>query len=413
MHTALRLGAQVFARVREANPRAKAGFFGLYAPLNGAELVGLGADFVLGGECEPLVVELAEALSRGDETSLLEYRHRTAIEAERARLDFPPPSRRALPPLARYAMLVEGAAGPRRLAGHVEASRGCLHHCRHCPIPPAYAGRFFVLPEEIVLGDIAAQVENGATHVTFGDPDFLNGPMHSLRIVRKMHQAHPRVTFDFTAKVEHLLRHRDLLPELGRLGLSFVVSAVESLSDVVLSRLAKGHTREDVEQLFDLADQHGIVVRPSFVSFTPWTTLEDYRDVLRFIERRGIVDWVDPIQLAIRLLIPPGSLLLDQPDVRELVGNLEPGTYTHAWRHPDAAMDGLYEAVSARVERDAKTRADAAVTFSALRSLAGIEGEAQWRRRPSPRLSESWFCCAEPTRDQLVSLVAGQRDGRI
>jgi radical SAM superfamily enzyme YgiQ (UPF0313 family) len=413
MHTALRLGAQVFARVRETNPRAKAGFFGLYAPLNGDELVRLGADFVLGGECEPLVVELAEALSRGDESALLDYRQRTAIEAERTRLDFPPPSRQSLPPLARYARLVEGEAGPRRLAGHVEASRGCLHHCRHCPIPPAYAGRFFVLPEEIVLGDIAAQVESGATHVTFGDPDFLNGPMHSLRIVRKMHEAHPSVTFDFTAKVEHLLRHRELLPELGRLGLSFVVSAVESLSDVVLSRLAKGHSREDVEQLFDLAEQHGIVVRPSFVSFTPWTTLEDYRDVLRFIERRGIVDWVDPIQLAIRLLIPPSSLLLDQPDVRELVGNLEPGTYTHAWRHPDAAMDQLYEAVSARVEKDAKARADAAVTFTALRSLAGIEGEARWRRRPSPRLSESWFCCAEPTRDQLVTLVAGQRDGRI
>jgi radical SAM superfamily enzyme YgiQ (UPF0313 family) len=413
MHTALRLGAQVFARVRESNPRAKAGFFGLYAPLNGDELLGLGADFVLGGECEPLVVELAEALSRGDEGSLHRYRQRTAIEAERTRLDFPPPSRRSLPPLSRYARLVDGGAGRRRLAGHVEASRGCLHLCRHCPIPPAYGGRFFVLPEDIVLRDIAAQVESGATHVTFGDPDFLNGPGHSLRIVRKMHDTHPGLTFDFTAKVEHLLRHRALLHELARLGLSFVVSAVESLSDVVLSRLAKGHTRDDVEQLFDLAEEHGITLRPSFVSFTPWTTLDDYRDVLRFIERRGIVDWVDPVQLAIRLLIPPGSLLLEQPDVQKLVEGRQPGAFTHSWRHPDPAMDDLYESVSARVEADAASRADAAVTFSAIRSLAGIQGEAQWRRRASARLTESWFCCAEPTRDQLVSLAVRHKDGRI
>jgi hypothetical protein len=280
-----------------------------------------------------------------------------------------------------------------------------------------------------VLSDIAAQVESGATHLTFGDPDFLNGPGHSLRIVRKMHEAHPSLTFDFTAKVEHLLRHRDLLPELRELGLSFVISAVESLSDLVLSRLAKGHTSDDVERLFDLMEATTITLRPSFVSFTPWTTLEDYRDVLRFIERRGIIDWIDPIQLAIRLLIPPGSLLLDDaakshpsgcstpsgvpqrleaaptgelPDMQELIGPIPPETFTHAWKHPDVAMDALHRAVSERIEADAKANADVTRTFSALWQLAEVEGQPRWRRRESARLSESWFCCAEPTRDQLA-----------
>jgi radical SAM superfamily enzyme YgiQ (UPF0313 family) len=402
MHTALRLGVQVLARVRESNPRAKAGFFGLYAPLNGDELVGLGADFVLGGECEPLIVEIAEALARGDGAALVRYRQRTAIEAKRTRLDFPAPSRRSLPALSRYAKLVDSRGS--RIAGHVEASRGCLHMCRHCPIPPAYKGRFFVLPEAIVLSDIAAQVESGATHLTFGDPDFLNGPGHSLRIVRKMHEAHPGLTFDFTAKVEHLLRHRDLLPELRELGLSFVVSAVESLSDVVLSRLAKGHTRDDVERLFDLMEASTITLRPSFVSFTPWTTLEDYRDVLRFIERRGVIDWIDPIQLAIRLLIPPSSLLLELADIRELIGPIPPETFTHPWKHPDVAMDTLHRAVSERIEADAKANVDVVRTFSALWDLAEVEGQPRWRRRESARLSESWFCCAEPTRDQFASV---------
>jgi hypothetical protein len=243
--------------------------------------------------------------------------------------------------------------------------------------------------------------------VSFGDPDFLNGPGHSLRIVKKMHDAHPEVTFDFTAKVEHLLRHRDLVPELAALGLSFVVSAVESLSDVVLSRLAKGHTKDDVERLFDLVQTTAITLRPSFVSFTPWTTLEDYRDVLRFIERRGIVDWVDPIQLAIRLLIPPGSLLLELAEVRELVGPVEPQSFTHAWNHPDPAMDALYRAVSERVEAGAKAKADAAETFSALWALAGLDRQPLWERRPSVKLTESWFCCAEPSRDHFASLQSG------
>src|SRR5262245_17522707 len=39
MHTALRLGMEVLARAREVCKEAKVGFFGLYAPLNGDELV--------------------------------------------------------------------------------------------------------------------------------------------------------------------------------------------------------------------------------------------------------------------------------------------------------------------------------------------------------------------------------------
>jgi radical SAM superfamily enzyme YgiQ (UPF0313 family) len=400
MHTALRLGVEVLARVREQNPGAKVGFFGLYAPLNGDELVRMGADFVLGGECEPLLVEVAEALERGDDRRWDRYVQRRAGDAERTRLDFPAPARKSLPVLSRYAKLVQG--GKSRIAGHVEASRGCLHLCRHCPIPPAYEGRFFVLPEDVVLRDIDAQVEAGATHITFGDPDFLNGPTHSQRIVKRMHEAHPSVTFDFTAKVEHLLRHEQLLPRYKEWGLSFVISAVESLSDVVLARLDKGHTRADVERLVDIMLEARVDLRPSLVSFTPWTTLEDFRDVLHFIDQKGILDWVDPVQLAIRLLIPPGSLLLELAEVRELVGPALPATFTHTWEHPDPAMDALYADVSARVEANAK--ADPSETFRAVRLLAGLDGDARYQRRSSPRMSESWFCCAEPTGAQLGSL---------
>ena len=172
---------------------------------------------------------------------------------------------------------------------------------------PAYAGRFFILPEGIVLDDIAAQVERGATHVTFGDPDFLNGPLHGLRIVRKMHEAHPTVTFDFTAKVEHLLKHRALLPELAELGLSFVVSAVESLSDVVLARLAKGHTRDDVERLFDLVQATSITLRPSFVAFTPWTSLTGYFELS---SGPGDTANVENAQTAILAMFDQASLAL-------------------------------------------------------------------------------------------------------
>ena len=61
-----------------------------------------------------------------------------------------------------------------------------------------YNGQFRVVPPEIVLADIDAQVAAGAQHISFGDPDFFNGPGHAMRIVEAMHASHPQVTFDVT-----------------------------------------------------------------------------------------------------------------------------------------------------------------------------------------------------------------------
>lgn len=70
--------------------------------------------------------------------------------------------------------------------------------------------------------------------------DFLNGPGHALKPVRALHAQFPDLSYDFTAKIEHLLRHRERVPEFAATGCVFVVSAVESLSDVVLANLEKG-----------------------------------------------------------------------------------------------------------------------------------------------------------------------------
>src|SRR4030095_6759643 len=264
-----------------------------------------------------------------------------------ARLSFPTPDRSALPALERYAKLEH--EGEQRLVGYVEASRGCLHHCTHCPIPPVYEGRFFVVPEDIVLEDIRGLVSSGARHITFGDPDFLNGPGHSLRIARALHIEYPDLTFDFTAKIEHILKHRELIQELAQLGCIFVVSAVESLSDTVLAHLKKGHTRVDVVEALKILHSVGIMMRPTFVPFTPWATIDDYIEILEFIESHGLIDHVDPVQYSIRLLVPPASLLLKQPDSHKWLGRLVQETFSYEWTHPDPRVDELQRQVSAIV----------------------------------------------------------------
>src|SRR5262245_6481889 len=286
MHTALRLGVTVAERVRAVNPACHVAFFGLYATLNVGHLLAGPADSVLSGEVEAALVGLIGKLEAAGSTSARANgspRELPVLE----KLSFPVPSRTQLPSLKKYAHLERD--GGLELVAYVESSRGCKHLCRHCPIPPVYGGRFFVVPVEVVLADVRQQVEAGATHVTFGDPDFLNGPRHALAVARALHAEFPAVTFDVTAKVEHLLRHRELLPELAALGCLIVVSAVESLSDVVLGHLDKGHTGADVAEALRVTRAAGLTLRPTWVAFTPWTTLDDYREMLDFVEQEGLV----------------------------------------------------------------------------------------------------------------------------
>ncbi len=413
MHTALRLGFRVAKRVRRVNPRAHICFFGLYASLNAEFLLGSVADSVIGGEYEASLVSLVNSLNGGIHDPV-----EGVFSASRAqapvlkRLAFMLPDRSRLPGLKRYAQLEY--RGQRVLAGQVEASRGCKHLCLHCPIPPVYKGRFFTVPQDVVLEDIGHLVDSGARHITFGDPDFLNGPGHSVALVRRMRREFPGITLDFTAKIEHILKHRGLFPELARSGCLFVISAVESLSDEVLRKLRKGHTHADVLEALRLLRDLGIALRPSWVAFTPWTTLPDYIEMLDFVAGEELAHHVDPVQFSIRLLVPPGSELIARGVIQPFLGELDQDNFYHPWRHPDPRMDGLHAKVSRLVEQACRRDEDPGVTFERIRTAAyeaaGLEtptgGEAPGRsgRASVPRLTEAWFCCAEPTDRQFKAI---------
>jgi radical SAM superfamily enzyme YgiQ (UPF0313 family) len=401
MHTALRLGLNAMDRIRGLNPDAHMCFYGLYASLNAEFLLDRGADSVIGGEFLRPLVEWVGTLAAEQSGTIDGVARRAHLVAPR--LERPGPahaSRDGLPPLQRYAQLER--EGRRVLAGAVEATHGCLHTCLHCPITPVYRGRFFAVPEDDVMADIRALAALGASHITFADPDFFNGPRHSLRIVRRMHQEMPELTFDLTTKIEHILEHRDAFPELRELGCLFVVSAVESLSDVVLDRLQKGHQRADVLEALRVVRDAGLVLRPSFVAFTPWTTLQEYVELSRFVREQDLIDAVDPVQLAVRLLVPPGSALLPFAAAEAWLGPLEPETFSHRWWHPDPRMDELHARVSAEVEAAARDGHDPALTLHRIEAMAcNAAGLAhppapdlapERRRMRGPRLTEDWFC---------------------
>ena len=404
MHTALRLGIEVARRIRALRPDVPLCFYGMYAGLNADHLLAeAGADAVIGGEVEEPLTSLALALAAGPVPDDLDGVRTgdNVCPPFLGRQRFRPPARELLPALQRYARFDDGV-GNLSLAAAVEASRGCAHVCRHCPVTPVYGRRVRIVPAEVVLADIDAAVAAGARHITFADPDFFNGIRHSMAVARALHARHRGVTFDATIKVEHVLEHPEAIRELATLGCAFIVSAVECLQDDVLERYDKGHTRADVEKALAICRAAGVALRPTFIPFSPWTTAESYLQLLAFVEDHDLVGAMDPVQLAIELLVPPGSALLELPELRDRLAPLDPAALRFPWEHADPRLATLQQRVQALVERDAAEGAPAPETFRRLAAMArealgAGPGEttapaAGSVRRRAPGLTHAWFC---------------------
>jgi hypothetical protein len=467
MHTALRLAAPLVARLRGAG--VPVALHGLYAPVGAtAGLLGTGDLAVAGEAAGELLAWLRGLAVRRTEPP------RVAVSLGPPRPSTVVPERRALPGLERYARLTGGPAGDgERLVATLEATSGCSHRCRHCPVPVVYAGRTRPVAVEALLADLDQLVAAGAGHVHFADPDFLNRPAHSLGVVRALHERHPDLSWDATVKVSHVLRHRDLWPELAATGCAFVISAVESLSPVVLERLDKGHSAADAGEAVAVLRGAGIEPRPSLLPFTPWTTRDDLVELLDFVAAHDLVWNMDPVQWGIRLLLPPGSLLLAEPDpvLADALARAASAISAHApgagaasahapgagaahaasaaadgagddwaealgrrWAHADPLLDELQLELAELVEKAeaaAGTAGEAdrcggsgagspAETYDAVRRtvfkalgradpgapepLARARSAVRGPRRA--RLTEAWFCCAEPTGAQLARTVS-------
>ena len=403
MHTATRIAFEVLPKIRALAPRAVLCAYGLYAPVNARGLRRLGVDTVIGGEYEPHLLALAERVRAGEPRPAL------GVVNDTSRIAFRTPLRDPLPSLDRYAglMMPDGTSRP---LGFAEASRGCKHLCRHCPVVPVYEGRFRVVPVDVVVADVAQQVAMGARHISFGDPDFLNGPAHALRVARALHDAFPQLTYDATVKIEHIVRYPGHIETLAGTGCLFLISAVESIDDRILARLAKGHTARDFERAVAITRAAGLHLTPTFVPFTPWTTIEGYRALLERLTELRLVESVPAVQLSIRLLVPAGSHLFEIDGFERLVETFDDDMLGYPWRHPDPAVDAL----QARIQTLAEAAADRAEPRrTAFERIWSCAHEALGDEPPAlpddvgvpvPMHSEPWYCCAEPTSSQLAAV---------
>ncbi|MBF0277793.1 MAG: radical SAM protein [SAR324 cluster bacterium] len=398
MHTATRLTIKYLPFVQALAPHAHLCCYGLYAPLNQSYLQRLGVNTLLGGEFEEGLLELCQRLT--NEHFQQEESAQNASRISLARQQFLLPDRTDLPALNQYAHLVGEDQGT-RLVGSVEASRGCKHRCRHCPIVPVYQGKFRVVQREIVLADIRQQAAAGAKHITFGDPDFFNGIGHALPLIHSLHAEFPELSYDVTIKIEHLLKHADALVHLKESGCLFVTSAVESVDDSILSILNKNHTYKDFTRVVHMFEELDLALNPTFLPFTPWTTLAGYQKLLTSIIKLKLVEHVAPIQLAIRLLIPEGSELLDLAERDASVEKFDEATLAYPWHHLDPRVDELHFEILELVNSGTEKQASRQEIFTSVWNCAHRklqvfhplpEPPAPALKTAFPYLSETWYC---------------------
>ena len=205
-----------------------------------------------------------------------------------------------------------------------------------------------------------------------------------------------------------------MLPELAEAGCAFVVSAFESVNDHILGILAKGHTVADMSEAVIALRSHGIEIRPSWLPFTPWTTVDDLVGLVDFVVAHDLIANVDPVQYCVRLLVPDGSLLLAEPAMTAHLGVYDPARLGWTSAHPDPGVDHLQVEIASLVE--AKVGEDPEQTFDHVDALVrSYSPKAAGRpdrgaasvgpRGQRARLTEPWFCCSEPTEAQLAPLA--------
>ena len=313
------------------------------------------------------------------------------------------PNRDILPDISNYAHLVNGSSN--LIAGSVETTYGCKHSCTHCPIPISFNGNFKTYSLEKILFDVENQVNSGAMHISFNDPDFFNGPIHALKILENLNSKFPEVTYDSTIKVEHIIKYEKYFKELSSLNMIFVISAFETTNDEVLTILEKNHSSVDLANAIEISQTNNIDIRPTWMPFSPWTNQNDLIDIIKLIENYKLRETVDPIQLTIKLLIPKNSLILQRSEIKVYLKDYDKNSLSYMWDYKDEKVNklqvSLFNYLLDTPDLDEHSQYLGMVKIIENMTQSNLISDLNYSYKNVPKLSETWFCCAEPSQIQL------------
>jgi radical SAM superfamily enzyme YgiQ (UPF0313 family) len=341
-------GTTALARaLRERSSAPSIGFVGTYAAINASTLLQKYADWVILGSFEESLVTLCQRIRSGESVSAIPglLMQPGEVSPVRALSDWLLPDRTAVPSLVTYEYPAANRFLERRVvAANVETTRGCRFECAYCSIFAATQAKIGVVPVSTVLADIAQVERAGAEHICFSDAEFLNAPKHALAIVQEMHDRFPKLTFDFTSRIDLIGADLNRLQEFVRCGARWVTSAFEFPKRQVLEIFNKGFGPKQLDATLSMTRQTGLHVNPTFVLFNPWVSVNDIEGALRFIEERELD--VEDVQFTTRLWLYKGSPLLENWDVQASI--VREHEFHYEWRHRDGRVEELFSSMEAR-----------------------------------------------------------------
>ncbi|MCG8643440.1 MAG: B12-binding domain-containing radical SAM protein [Desulfobacterales bacterium] len=246
-----------------------------------------GVDSISVGEFEETLVELADALQRGDTLETIQGLALPSCIKDRKERQRSPAGQ------------IDRFVFPKRISldGVVTilASRGCYNHCSFCPVPSFYnqgalwRGRS---PENITK-EITVLVDLGVKDFYFADPNFIGpGKAGKKRVIKLMELIRPLgIRFGMETRPGDL--DEAILVQLVASGFNSLLMGVESGSEAVLGSIGKSSGPSQASDAIRLCRQYGIEPEIGFLMFVPDSRLGDLRENIQFLMKNGLLDRLD------------------------------------------------------------------------------------------------------------------------
>ncbi len=133
-------------------------------------------------------------------------------------------------------------------------------------------------------------------------------------------------------------------------------------------------------------------------------------NLLEVLREEELVENVAPIQLAIRLLIPAGSRLLELDEIRRGVGDFDEAALVYPWKHADRAGGSLVRADSGNRSFGRADEAQPRADFRANRGC-GVCGCRRWH--DSERFAGAGIAGGGAVLERALVLLSGADRGPV
>ncbi len=197
---------------------------------------------------------------------------------------------------------------PARYCAVMFASRGCPFTCIFCHPTSGKVIRTRS-PQSIVSEIKYLQERYNVQYIRFFDEVFI-GPKRKIKELCDL-IIQEKLNIFWWCQTQVKLVDEELLRIMRHAGCIEVAYGIESGSNVILSEMKKGITKELSKEVIEMTNRSGIRVSISMIAGTPSETLDTLRETRDFVMSLNHINWVQQVP-SIGLIIPlPGTSLYE------------------------------------------------------------------------------------------------------